>query len=234
MSAAIMLAMAGAIALASFAKAGAMIFLGTPRTQAAARTHECGNWMRGPMLALTCACVVIGLAPVLFWPAVSRAVGEWHPTWAATEAPAPLFTLGSVHVGLAILAVAAAACLWWKARANRLRRDLTWDCGYATPIARMQYTSASFAGIAAGWFRWVLQPERKIRRPRGHFPSEAICLERTPETVLERIIGPVSAGIMQVSTAVRRLQHGRLQFYIVYVVAGLLAVGVLVLLGGAQ
>ena len=82
--------------------------------------------------------------------------------------------------------------------------------------------------------RWVLQPERKLRRPRGHFPAEAIRLERVPETVLERIIAPVGAAIMQVSTAVRRLQHGRLQFYILYVVAGLIALGVLVLLGGAQ
>jgi hydrogenase-4 component B len=51
--------------------------------------------------------------------------------------------------------------------------------------------------------------------------------------VLERVIGPVSAGILHVSTAVRRLQHGRLQFYILYLVAGLIALGVLVILGGA-
>jgi hydrogenase-4 component B len=98
----------------------------------------------------------------------------------------------------------------------------------------MQYTSASFAGIASGWFRWILQPERKMQRPRGHFPAEALRLERIPETVLERIIGPASVVIMQVSTSVRRLQHGRLQFYILYVVAGLIAVGMVVLLGGAQ
>ena len=75
MPAAIMLAMAGALALASFAKAGAMIFLGAPRTQAAAQAHECGSWMRGPMLALAGVCVTIGLAPMLFWPAVARVVG---------------------------------------------------------------------------------------------------------------------------------------------------------------
>jgi hydrogenase-4 component B len=98
----------------------------------------------------------------------------------------------------------------------------------------MQYTSASFGGIVAGWFRWILQPERKMRRPRGYFPAEAIRLERIPETVLERIIDPVSVAIMQLSTAVRRLQHGRLQFYILYVLAGLIALGVLVMLGGAQ
>jgi hydrogenase-4 component B len=149
-------------------------------------------------------------------------------------APVPLVTLGAVHVVLAILVLGAVAWLWRKAHTNGLRRDLTWDCGYAAPAARMQYTSASFAGIVAGWFGWVLQPERKMRRPRGHFPAEAIRLERVPETVLERVIGPVSATIMQVSTAVRQLQHGRLQFYILYVVAGLIALGVFVIFEGAQ
>jgi hydrogenase-4 component B len=232
--AAIMLAMAGAVAMATFAKAGAMIFLGAPRTQAAAKGHECGNWMRGTMLGLAGVCVMIGLAPILFWPAVARGIGAWHPSWASAEAPAPLFMLGSVHVALAILVLGAAAWLWRKAHANGLRRGLTWDCGYATPAARMQYTSGSFGGIVAGWFAGVLRPERRLRRPRGYFPAEALRLERVPETVLERIIAPVGAAIMRVSTAVRRLQHGRLQFYILYVVAGLMALGVLVLRGGAQ
>jgi hydrogenase-4 component B len=124
--------------------------------------------------------------------------------------------------------------LWRQAGNNGLRRGLTWDCGYAVPTARMQYTSASYAGIAAGWFRWILLPERKAHRPRGHFPEVAIRLERIPETVLERLIGPISQAILQVSTMVRRLQHGRLQFYILYVLVGLIGIGILVLLGGAQ
>ena len=73
-----------------------------------------------------------------------------------------------------------------------------------------------------------------MQKPRGHFPAAALRLERIPETVLERVIGPVSVVILQVSTAARRLQHGRSQFYILYVVAGLIALGVLVILGGAQ
>lgn len=234
MPAAIMLAMAGALAMASFAKAGAMIFLGAPRTHVAAHAHDCGLGMRGPMLLLAGVCVTIGLAPILFWRVAARVVASWRPAWVMVEAPAPLTTLGPVHVVLAILFLLAAVWLWRKSRANGLARGLTWDCGYATPAARMQYTSASFGGIVAGWFGWVLQPERRMRRPRGHFPTEALRLERVPETVLERVIGPVGAAILQVSTAVRRLQHGRLQFYILYVLAGLLALGVLVMMGGAR
>jgi hydrogenase-4 component B len=234
MPAVIMLAMAGALAAASFAKAGAMIFLGAPRTQPAARAHECGFGMRGPMLAMACVCVGIGLMPVLFWPAISRAAESWYPAWSTVEAPAPLFTLGKVHAILALVLAAAAIGLWRKARANGLRRGMTWDCGYAAPTPRMQYTSASFAGIVSGWFRWVLQPERQLRKPHGYFPSTAIRLERFPETVLERIIGPVSAVIMKASTFARGLQHGRLQFYILYVMAAILALGIFVVLGGSQ
>jgi hydrogenase-4 component B len=232
MPAAIMLAMAGALALASFAKAGAVIFLGAPRTRAATAAHECGPWMRAPMLALALVCLAAGLAPALFWPAISRATGAWNPAWASAQTPAPLLTLGNVHMALAILLVAAGVLLWRKVRANGLRRSLTWDCGYAAPRAKMQYSSGSFAALAAGWFAWVLRPVRKLRRPRTHFPADAIRLERTPETVLERVIFPAAGWIMQVSSAVRRLQHGQLQSYILYVLAGLAVLGVFVFLGG--
>jgi hydrogenase-4 component B len=170
--------------------------------------------------------------PLLFWPAVARAIGVWNPVWATAEPPAPLAALGSAQLILAVLACVAGALLWRKAHANGLRRGLTWDCGYAKPIARMQYTSGSFAGIASGWFVWLLQPERKMRRPRGPLPASASRIERIPETILDRVITPGADAVMRVSAAVRRLQHGRLQFYILYVVAGLIAVGTLVLLGG--
>ena len=234
MPAVIALAMAGALALATFVKAGATMFLGAPRTKAAARAHECGGWMRGPMFVLAGACVVLGLAPALFWPAISRAVGVWDAAWASTVAPAPLFTLGCIDVALAVLAAAAGSLLWRKARASGLTRRLTWDCGYAAPTARMQYTSGSFAGLATGWFAWILRPKRRSRRPRGPFPTTAIRLERTPETVLERLIVPATARLMRVSTAIRRLQHGRLQAYVLYVVVGLVALAALVSLGGAS
>ncbi len=230
----VLLATAGALALAAFAKACSTIFLGAPRTKAASHAHECGNWMRGPMLALAGVCALAGLAPFLFWPAISRAVAAWNPAWTAAEIPAPLMTLGAAQMILAMVVTLAAAWMGRQARANGLQRRPTWDCGYAAPTARIQYTGGSFAGIASSWFGWVLQPERKLRRPRGYFPTEAIRLERVPETVLERVIAPVAERVMWLSNAARRRQHGRLQFYILYLVAGLVALGLLVILGGLR
>jgi hydrogenase-4 component B len=188
--------------------------------------------MRAPMLVMAGVCLAIGLAPALFWPMVSRVVAAWSPAWSADPLSAPLAGLGKVHAGLAFLSAAGGVWLWRKAKANGLRRGLTWDCGYAAPAARMQYSSGSFAAIAAEWFGWILRPLRKLRRPRGQFPASAVLLVRIPETVLEMVIAPLGGGIMRISTAVRRLQHGRLQSYILYVLAGLVALGVLVLLGG--
>lgn len=230
----IMLAMAGAIALAGFAKTGAMVFLGAPRTQAAVKAHECGRTMRVAMLALAGVCLVIGLVPALVWPVVGTVVQSWQPAWRPTPVPGALVNLGWVQVGLAVLAVLGAFGLWRRIARNGRREGLTWDCGYAAPRPRMQYTSGSFAGIVTGWFRGVFRPDCQVRRPRGLFPSQARRVERMPDPVLAQVIVPTGGWILQVSTAVRTLQHGRLQLYLLYVVAALLVLGGLVFLGGVS
>jgi hydrogenase-4 component B len=230
MLAAISLGMTGALALASFVKASAIVFLGTARTRAASDAHECGRLMRVPMIVLATLCLGIGLAPAWCWPLIARAAGAWRPVPAGADMSAPLAALGGVHVALAALLVFAVALLWTRVRSVGLRRAPTWGCGFATPTSRMQYTSGAFAASASRWFSALLQREYLVRRPRGVFPGSAIYLRRVPEAVLERIVEPVARAVIRVSTLVRRLQHGRLQFYIVYVVAGLAAIGALVAL----
>jgi hydrogenase-4 component B len=218
---------AGALALAAFVKANAVIFLGTPRTAAVDGAHECGPWMRAPMLALAGACGLIGLAPVLVWPAIARAVGAWNEPWAGTAPAAPLGTLSAVNGALAAILIGGAIVLERRVRAHGLRRGPTWSCGYAAPTARMQYTSGSFAGIVAGWFASLFRPERTGRRPHGPFPERASRIERLPDTVLAGVIEPAAALVMRGSRAARRLQHGRLQFYLVYLAGGLAAIAIL-------
>ena len=233
-AAAVLLGVTGALALACFTKVCGVVFLGAPRTEAASHAHESGPAMRGPMLVLAGACVVIGLVPVVFWPAVARAAGAWNPAWASTETPASLFALGRAHVVLAVLAVGAAWWLWRWAHRHDFARALTWDCGYALPTARMQYTAGSFAGIITEWFAWILRPRRDEIRVEGLFPVRASFQEHTPETVLEHVIQPAAAVSLRVSAFVRRSQQGRLQAYLFYLVLGLAALAGLVLIGDGQ
>jgi hydrogenase-4 component B len=232
--AAILLGVTGALALACFVKVCGVVFLGAPRSPAAARARESGPAMRGAMLVLGTACVAIGLAPVLFWPAVLRAVDAWNPVWAGAETPVALSSLGMFHVALALLALAAAIGLWWRVQRGALTRAVTWDCGYALPTARMQYTAGSFAGIITEWFAWILRPVRHEHRPGQTFPVSANFSQHTPETVLEYAVEPAGGWVMRLSQAVRRLQHGRVQAYVLYLLVGLAALAVVVLVGTAQ
>lgn len=230
--AAILLGITGALALACFTKVCGVVFLGAPRSPAAAHAHESGPAMRGSMLVLGVACVAIGLAPVVFWPAVVRAMDVWNPVWAGAETPVALSALGMFHMALAVVALALAGWLWRSVRCRGLTRAVTWDCGYALPTARMQYTASSFAGIITEWFAWILRPERHRELPETYFPSEAHHAEHTPETVLEKIVEPAAAVVMRVSTLARSLQHGRLQAYLLYLLIGVGALALLVLLRG--
>jgi hypothetical protein len=150
-----------------------VVFLGAPRSPAAAHAHESGPAMRGAMVLLGAACVAIGLAPVVFWPAVLRAVDAWNPVWVGAETPVALASLGMFHVALAVLALVAAVWLWRRAQRGGLTRALTWDCGYVSPTPRMQYTAGSFAGIITEWFAWILRPVRQEHRPEVLLPHNA-------------------------------------------------------------
>jgi hydrogenase-4 component B len=232
--AAIALGLTGALALACFVKVCGVVFLGLPRGDVAEHVHECGWRMRLPMLALGAACVAIGLAPVLFWPALAGAAAAWQPAGQIAAPPAPLFTLGVFHLGLAGLVTLAAVLLWRRVRRNGLSRAGTWDCGYAAPAPRMQYTAGSFAGIITGWFDWILRPERHAHLPAGNFPAHAEFAEHTPETVLEHVVEPAASLVLRVSNALRRLQDGRVQSYIFYLLLGLAALAILAVMEGGQ
>jgi hydrogenase-4 component B len=141
-----------------------------------------------------------------------------------------LASLGKVHIALALLALGAAVWLWRRVRRGSFARTVTWDCGYAAPTARMQYTAASFAGIITEWFAWILRPVRHEHRPEAVLPDHAAFSEHTPETVLEHVVEPAGRLVMRLSTTARRLQHGRIQAYLLYVLIGLAALAILVLL----
>ena len=110
--AAILLGVTGALALACFVKVCGVVFLGAPRSDAATRAHECGPLMRGAMLLLAAACVAIGLAPAIFWPAIARAVETWQRAWTSAGASAPLSSLSRIDIALAMLASMAVWALW--------------------------------------------------------------------------------------------------------------------------
>jgi hydrogenase-4 component B len=226
--------MTGALSLACFVKVCGVVFLGAPRSDAAARAHESGPMMRGPMLVLAGACVVLGLAPVLFWPVLAGVAPAWRPDWSDPVAPAPLLMLGNMHLVLAAVAGLAAWWLWRRVNRLGLVRSFTWDCGYARPTARMQYTAGSLAATITEWFAWILRPTVHDQRPEAVLANSASHRTHTPETVLEHIVEPAGGVVMLLSTTVRRRQHGRVQSYLFYLLLGVAVLAAVVLAGGGR
>ena len=229
--AALLLGATGALALACFVKVCGVVFLGAPRTEAAGKARECGPGMRGAMAVLAGGCLVIGLAPALFWPMLMRVATAWFGLGTPLDIPNRLTPLGAAHALIALAALAAGAMTYRRLRL-RTARSVPWDCGYAEPTPRMQYTAGSFAGIITGWFDWILRPTVHADPPEEFFPAHASRTSHTPETVLERVVRPCGLAILRLSDLARGFQHGRTQAYILYLCAAILALALVIPLSG--
>lgn len=232
--AAILLAVTGALALACFVKVCGIAFLGSARSKLAAAAHESGLRMRSPMILLGAACAAIGLAPIVFWPAVARAADAWNPVWNGADANIALSAVGAFDAAFIALALVGGIILWRRVARNGLSRTVTWDCGYALPSPRMQYTAGSFAQIITEWFGWILRPVRREYRPNEVHPPFASLTEHTPETVLEKIFEPAAQLTLRIAQVIRRLQHGRAQAYLFYLLIGLAALAAITWAGGGK
>jgi hydrogenase-4 component B len=186
------------------------------------------------MILLGVACVAIGLAPAQVWPLLAGVTSTWQPSWTESAAPASLVALGAFQVALAALSLLGVVVLGRWVQRNGLVRAVTWDCGYARPTARMQYTAGSFAAIITAWLAWILRPRRHVHPPRTPFPARASYEEHTPETVLALVVQPGGLLVMRLAGAARRLQHGRLQAYVLYVLIGVAGLALLAVIGGAR
>ncbi|HAK93494.1 MAG TPA: oxidoreductase [Planctomycetes bacterium] len=223
------LALIGGLAAACFAKAFGVVFLGEGRSEDAARAREGPLAMRGPMLALAAACVAIGLGAFALMPFLAPAVGI------ITGTPAELFAQPLAEAGrlLLVIALASAALILATALAALLRarllrgravtRAATWDCGYAAPTARMQYTGSSFAQPLLDLFRPFLRVRTELRPPEGLFPKKASFATHADDAARERIFAPIFAFVDSLFSRLRWVQEGRVHVYVLYIALTLLA-----------
>lgn len=215
------LALIGGLAIACFVKAFSVVFLGHPRSERAQHPHEERSSMRVAMLILCAACFVIGV-----WP-----LAVLHPLSAATAvvaggnfASAEMHTLfGALPVASVVaLALIALGALAITIHLRKPARTVTWDCGYAAPNKRMQYTASSFAAPIVALFQWVLHPDIHKPAQTKRFPDQASFHSHVPDPMLDRFLIPQIARSKRLMAWAHFIQAGRIQIYILYVVATLL------------
>ena len=213
------LALVGALAAACFVKVYGMVFLGAPRSEQASLAHEAGKAMIVPMLVLAGCCILIGVAPLLFAPLLDRMAMTWSgkaigDLKIATEAP--LMAIIIVAAIVVVLLLAGTGFLLMRG-IRRAPSGLTWDCGYAAPSARMQYSSSSFADMLVKLFGWALQPKVHLPKINGLFPKDTDFESHVEDTVLEKAVWPATRAVTWLFSWGRFVQRGSLQAYLMYI-----------------
>jgi formate hydrogenlyase subunit 3/multisubunit Na+/H+ antiporter MnhD subunit len=231
------LALVGGLAAACFAKVFGTVFLGHARSPHAGQAHEAAPTMLVPMAALAAACVAIGLLPGVWLPGLTRAAGAWSGLPAGQLAApageaAHAATQVSLVAGLLLLAVGLLVG-WRRLRLGGAQPTApTWGCGFARPVARMQYTGSSFAEQLVLRFGWVFFPRTRVEPPTGLFPRRAAFGSHMPDTVLDLGILPVLESSVRVTDRWRAQFGGRVQSKVLLVLLGVLGLLAWLALGG--
>jgi formate hydrogenlyase subunit 3/multisubunit Na+/H+ antiporter MnhD subunit len=221
------LALIGGLAVACFAKAFGIAFLGEPRGDAAREATEIGWSMRTPMILLAAGCIGIGLFASIVVSGL-RGVVVRVAGLSATEAAGPTMAVESLRrvafgsTALLLLVVAFAMLRRALLARRHVATAVTWDCGYVAPDARMQYTASGFAQPLTSLFRFALRTHRDSSPPHGLFPVESALSTHTPDPMHGSIYGPAFTGVGRLLSRQRWLQSGQMQLYILYIILTLL------------
>ncbi len=221
------LALIGGLAAACFTKAFGVLFLGEPRSKQSASAIEAAWAMRIPMIVLAAGCAGIGLlGPILIGGlrGVVAAAADLPPADVAVPAIATDSMRWIVLGAAALLAcVGALVFLRWRLLVGRsVTTATTWDCGYAAPNTRMQYTASGFAQPLTGLFHFVLRTRRRYAPPGGLFPEASSLATHTADPMYKSVYEPLFAGWGRVLAKQRWLQSGQMQLYVLYIALTLL------------
>ncbi|WP_224983184.1 proton-conducting transporter transmembrane domain-containing protein [Geomonas agri] len=211
------LALVGGVAVISFVKLYGIAFLGEPRTAEAAGAHEASGTMLAPIALLACLALTGGLFPQLFLALVRPAIRGLAPDL-AHAAVLPIAPVWFALAGGSVICLATALFLFLKAKTRGCTAAAsTWGCGYLRPSPRIQYTGSSFGAFFSSLSGSLIRTRITMGAVTGLTPATVRLSYHPEETLLHRVVLPV-LNVLGVGCAfVRRLQHGEVQIYILYI-----------------
>lgn len=121
---------------------------------------------------------------------------------------------------LVVVAVLMFVCRLLPGR-KLIDRKGAWDCGFAKPTSRMQYTGTAFVQPLVDYFSAILRPIRQLVRVEGLFPTRGSCEIRMEDGGIRGFWGPLFRLVGWVSRKVHRLQCGYLHVYLLIMVVSL-------------
>lgn len=224
------LALTGALAAACFVKVYGVAFLGRARSRHVRRARPVPMGMRAGQGILAVLCIVLGVFPMLVvkmldvvsvqilglgLPQIGGQGWLWltpvSPDTASYSAPLVAAVL-AVMAGLVVLVLGRAAV-------PRMRRCDPWDCGFARPGPRMQYTATAFAQPIRRVFGVLFRIDEGVDRgPDGSVRYQLRVEDRAWGLFYRPVIGAVESAARRVV----RLQSGSVRIYLGWTLGTLL------------
>lgn len=105
---------------------------------------------------------------------------------------------------------------------RRVETGVTWDCGYAAPTPRMQYTASGFAQPLTSLFAFALRTHRVSTPIKELFPTGSALSTHTPDPMHGEVYQPAFEGVGRLLSKQKWVQSGQMQLYILYIAVTLL------------
>lgn len=224
------LAFVGALALACYAKAIGIAFLGRPRSRQAQMPPESGiDNLAAAQILLSCLCILLGTSAGISLSAFSPALTLLTQCSNDTGSFFPL-AIGQLSL-VGVFLTSAIYLIILGPKTKDIKTYITWDCGYGPLSARAEETGSSFSHPIGRIFSQILQlnVETEIQgKDRRHFP-EAIRVETKMSPFIETKAYRRFLDVVNwLSLTLTRLQTGSIHVHLLYL---FLTMIVLVLLG---
>ncbi len=222
------IAVISGLAAVAYVKAYGIIFLGEPRTGAAANCDPPEKSARFTLGIPAFICIAAGIgAPLILgqaMPAVeelTRALGGAESGaltgQAVARTSAVLFKV--ILIGLTVMALAAAFMFLRRLLLKKtgIRPWKTWDCGYAAGTSRIQYTGASFSEPISNIFGSGMGLSARQGMDKGYFPAKGRLELTALDRLKELFFTPLFEAVRRACDAAKVIQHGRIHLYILYI-----------------
>jgi hydrogenase-4 component B len=224
------LALTGALAAACFVKVYGVAFLGQARSRHVRRARPVPFGMRAGQGLLALLCLVLGVLPTgvlgLLDSIPRQLLGDGLPQatvhgwlWLTPVSAETASYSAPLLIVLLFLITLTVAWALRRGVVQRVRRCDPWDCGFAPPTARMQYSATAFAQPIRRVFGLLFHIEETVE---VHDPRSTRYHLAVGDRAWGLFYAPLAQAVESAARRVVHLQSGNIRVYLGWTLTTLL------------
>jgi len=230
------LALTIGIAAATFIRLFGISFLSKSRTLKAANAIEVPRFMLAGKAILASSCIVLGILPFIGINLIVTAfnlpytpLSPFEPLSIITEDGKNFASLMMPTVLIILFAVFVSIFVLVKIIGGKTstKKYNTWDCGFGILSERTQYTATSLVEPLSRIFAIFYKPKNEIINyfysDQNQYLKKSIDVNSTTRNIFEEFYDLTTSISLYVLNKIRKIQTGKVNAYILYIMIALLS-----------